>query len=273
MPAKLSLGLMSGAILILMSACSVGGHYGYDTSGSASYGTPGTGAAAGSSERAQEHMATQSMSTGAPSVLVAPGRLQQFEPWPPPVPTARLNLDLNAITERGKFRTVGDVSDYVTRVFKAAGYDQYSYWYAPGGFAFATSVECVEADGAPKAGGARWVPNVDPFAGDWMKNWFTAIFERPAGYYRVYVLVVTTDTSAPTDQSLASYPIVKDWAMHGRPFLPEDIKAIPLSPSYIAYVNLYEFKQVSGESPRLLSRSVADPMLELKLAGIAFGNQ
>lgn len=269
MAPKLLLGLIFGSILVLMCACSVGGHYGYDTSGAAQYGNPATGAAAGSVERAPTSTGMYDVTVPGALVggVVAP--LQELEPWPPPVPTARLNLDLNAITERGRFRTVGDVSEYVTRVFRAAGYDQYSYWNAPGGFAFATSVECVKADGAPKAGSARWVPNVDPLAGDWMKNWFSAIFERPAGYYRVYVLVVTTDTSPPTDQSLAGYPVVHGWAMRGRPSLPEKIRAIPLSPLHIAYINLYEFKQISGESPRLLSQSVADPMLELKLAGIS----
>src|SRR4030095_8282035 len=73
---------------------------------------------------------------------------------PAPRPSAQFVLPRDAIAGEG--RSLSDVAHALQRRLAAAGYDDIGVFGTPGGFAVATRMERVRADGSPYPGAARW---------------------------------------------------------------------------------------------------------------------
>jgi hypothetical protein len=202
----------------------------------------------------------------APATEAVPSATFNFEPWPPPLPTARIQLNDAFITNTWRFKTVGDAARYLETAFRQAGYAEFGYFRTPGGFAFVTQLEHFQNDGRPMPGNDRWIIDVTPERG--VIDCLLHLFEKPIGRYRFFVVILTTDPSPPSAVP-ASVALAKQWVVRGLAFLENQIAEAPMTPSEHAYVNIYEFEHEKEKIPNFLTSSSIDPKQQLLQANIA----
>ena len=191
------------------------------------------------------------LAPGEPPSPMAPGPaagappLKDLFPWPPPRPSTRRSFSPDVIPGSAAAKTVGEVASRLERVLREGEFESFGYYRVPGGFALVTRIENLDgATGAPLEGRARWATR-QVYAG----LSFSSIFAitRSAGYYRVFVFLLTDDPpmTQPIDPAQA-FTIAQAWATEGRPSLPAEIKALPVGADHVLVVMVYEFEKVEG---------------------------
>jgi hypothetical protein len=200
-----------------------------------------------------------------PVALPAPDdfRLPEF-PWPPPRPSAELTLLRTLFPSAKQF----EVGEQLTSALVQAGYSEYSFYSAPGGFALVSRLERVREDGTAAPQELRFLqPGAEePFS---LTAYISRLFFAPTGYYRLIVFVVT-DQPFTTD---ASKTIVAEEATRllrsGANRLPDAYRSRDFSPSHAITALIYEFRKDPGDRDvRTLDPGRFDGREHLQRAGI-----
>ncbi|TXT28866.1 MAG: hypothetical protein FD131_2809 [Rhodocyclaceae bacterium] len=80
--------------------------------------------------------------------------IPQFD-WPPPKASAEESIP-DKWLRTGPATRLADVADKFEKALRLAHYEQRSYYAVPRGFALATQLEQIKADGTPMPGADRW---------------------------------------------------------------------------------------------------------------------
>ncbi len=116
--------------------------------------------------------------------------IPSYPVWPPEAPSSRVGLDrfIKARTNLSLY----DAGQKLKRSFEDAGYLEYSYYAAPGGFVLVTRIEKISAKGDPLPGTERYkLPNQRNSGS--LTSFVRGLFlDAPPGFYR-YIAVVVSD--------------------------------------------------------------------------------
>lgn len=196
---------------------------------------------------------TAAMSGGI--VDMAAMTIPQFD-WPPPKASAQEVIP-DKWLRTGEAPTLADVADKFEKALKLAGYKQRSYYSVPEGFALATQLEHIKADGTPLPGDDRWTVGTPRVGNLSLLAFIKALARAPAGVYRAIVFVVTDapwvqTTAAPSDDKIMG------WAGSGANALPTSIGDLPYTRNYRATALIYEFRKgKTGPAETVLPSTVS----------------
>lgn len=196
-------------------------------------------------------------------------------PWPPPKPSARLDISLTALNKATNGvrhanpgspqpQVLGDINAALVAVLEAAGHRERSYFAVPSGFALVTRLEAINADGSTKPG-TDSLPVGNHFA---MPSLLDKLLHVQKGWYRVVAFVVA---SRPTGAS--PQPPTKEeadnWLVVGDNELPDAVTREPIS-GHTCSAYIYEFEK-SDVSPdaHLMFPSSPDGTSHLTKMGFA----
>ena len=114
-------------------------------------------------------------------------------PWPPPIPSARMNISLSMLNA-GKLKVsrLGDVSNLLKAALTRANYYEYSYFSAMDGFALMTRIEKIEENGKA-ANPGRWVVNQNDNPRMGFFDYIKSLFIAPVGYFRIIVFTIGSE--------------------------------------------------------------------------------
>jgi hypothetical protein len=194
-----------------------------------------------------------------------PAPIPQFD-WPPPKASAEESIP-DKWLRTGPATKLADVADKFEKALRLAHYEQRSYYAVPRGFALATQLEQIKADGTPMPGADRWKVGTPSLGNLSLANFIKALAFAPAGYYRAIVFVVT---DAPWVQSATppSEDQIKSWAGGGAHALPASIGNQPYGPDYRARALVYEFRKGDGEPAETVLPSKVSGEAHLDKGGI-----
>jgi hypothetical protein len=209
--------------------------------------------------------------TATPSAQLPSFRL------PAPKPSARANLPRSLF---GQPATVGDIAARLERALDTSGYEDFSYFRVPGGFALVTQTERIHDDGKPYAGTARWqfqptsLVNVDAlfnsgFPGSFLERLRTA----DPGRYRALVFLATTNavTSGPNPPTVQT---VQAWTAGGADHLPAAIRRIALTEDHNISLLIYEFRRASvSAAPQFIDPSGLTARRHMQATSLLRGGQ
>jgi hypothetical protein len=110
-------------------------------------------------------------------------------PWPPPQPTSFTEIKRDLLLTDGATTTWGDVAGKLRVAADRAGYQGYTWFSVPNGFALVLHVEQFDSLGHAKD--PRWI--TEPHCGRFSLSCITqALFTATPGSYRVIVFIVAT---------------------------------------------------------------------------------
>lgn len=184
-------------------------------------------------------------------------------PWPPPIPSARLSLPLDANPNNPTF---GNLSFILDAALKKTGYFEKSYFSVPGGIAIVTRMERIYQDGTPVPVG-RWSveqPTVPRLS---LSEYLRALFTASPGYYRMIVFVITDKPFGATNETISA-STANRWLADGFNILPEDVLLKPLPPHFAFTALVYEFRREQGGKPYELEPSDLDARTHLTKCGL-----
>lgn len=170
--------------------------------------------------------------------------LPDLLPFPPPVATHRAMLDPAVFGDKQP-QNFGHVVDQLHALFRDAGYGfgRHGFLGVPNGFAIMTIIEQHDADGVPLEGEARWSANVLPIKRLSVWSIVASLFEAPAGYYRVIVVILTDRSIFNPDPAPAQFALLQAWSRQGNPDFPVELRDEPITQSHRTYFLVYEFKK------------------------------
>jgi len=184
-------------------------------------------------------------------------------PWPPPIPSARLSVPLNANSNNPTF---GNLSFILDAALRKTGYFEKSYFSVPGGIAIVTKMERIYQDGTPVPVG-RWSVEQPTLPRLSLSEYLRALFTASPGYYRMIVFVVTDKPFGATNETISA-STANQWLADGFNILPEDILLKPLPPHFAFTALVYEFRREPGGKPYELEPSDLDARTHLTRCGL-----
>lgn len=168
-------------------------------------------------------------------------------PWPPPKPSA--SVDLTDALRDPRVSRLGDLEKALRRALEKCGYGDRKYYAVPRGFALVTRLEKIHPDGAPMAEPERWdldheAPRIFSLA-----SYLKALFQANAGHFRLMVFVVTPEplvaSGPPMNRALA-----EQWLTEGGlPALPSVLAQLPHTPEVRCTALVYEFQRPAEGEP------------------------
>lgn len=176
----------------------------------------------------------------APPMTSGPDSLASF-PWPAPKPTGRRVLERELLEGEEAPTTVGEVAERLTAALDECGYGNRSFYGVPGGFALATQIEQIEADGRPLSGPQRWSAALPARPVFDLDSFLRALFTAPEGHYRVVVFV-----ARPGGVRLSDEPVEQggadEWALGGVDVLPAELAERSWTELHRVTVLVYQFR-------------------------------
>ena len=166
-------------------------------------------------------------------------------PWPPEAPSSRIKIDRMFKPPLKEGMSLFDVSERLSDALADAGYDEKSYYSAPGGFAMVTRLEATDKKGASLGDEERYLlPAEERDFGfvEFIRNLFFA----PEGYYRFIVFIVTDVSFAASEKELEESEAL-DRLMRGFSGLPDEYRSIPFSSRHRVEALIYEFRKGAGD--------------------------
>lgn len=127
--------------------------------------------------------------------------IPSYPVWPPEAPSSRVSLDrfIKARTNLSLY----DAGQKLKRSFEDAGYLEYSYFAAPGGFVLVTRIEKISAKGDQLPGTERYRLPSQRSSGS-LTSFVRGLFlDAPPGFYR-YIAVVVSDEPYQTSRKTLS---------------------------------------------------------------------
>lgn len=167
-------------------------------------------------------------------------------PWPPPRPSASTRIN-ELFLQEPPLRRYQDVADLLEAALGKTGYAEYSYYAVPKGFALATRLEQIHADGRPKEGADRWSVSLKPTRVFSLGSYLQALFTSPEGYFRVVVFIVTPRPFSLQDVD-TEFQQAQTWLHSGLNILPPQIGVQPLPENTVCTALIYEFRQTAPNS-------------------------
>jgi hypothetical protein len=187
-----------------------------------------------------------------PHVVPPPPVLPTF-PWPPPEASAQVKL-----SAFNGSNTLHDVDVLLRSALSDNCYYDQEYYAVPDGFALATRLEQIDADGKPKSEPERWSAQVFPPEVFDLTSFFQALLTANPGYFRVIAFVITSKPFVPNGKIDPTQ--VEQWLPKGPIQLPAEIGNLPFPSDHYAVALIYEFNQAAkGEKPRQLRMNESPP--------------
>ena len=169
-------------------------------------------------------------------------------PWPPPAASASEAIPNDLLVAESALHSLGDVNARLVRALDLNGYAEKKYYAVPDGFAVATRLEQIEADGRPKPEPDRWSADSPEFRS--LGAYLHALFSANPGYYRVIVFIVTdvpfTEASRKVSETEAA-----GWLEGGLNQLPQEIADMLCHNGVVSTALIYEFHKDQGRDPQL----------------------
>lgn len=161
--------------------------------------------------------------------------------WPPPRPSTRRTLARHLVAGSASTPSLGNVADRLQAALEASGYVEYSYYSVPGGFALATRLERIHADGRSMSEPKRWEMARGPLTRFELGEYLRALFDAERGHFRVIVFIVTPKTLvAGTEPPSAATAL--NWPHQGASLLPEALRTLAYGSTFQTHALIYEFE-------------------------------
>jgi hypothetical protein len=186
-------------------------------------------------------------------------------PFPPPQASAFEEIPREMVVGRKAHPLLRDAEAALAAAFVSCGYGEKSYHPIPDGFAMASRVEQINADGAPAAN--RWSLEVSPISEYSLEGYFKALFYARPGRYRVIVFVVTNHPFSQTEEKVDREEAGK-WTSHGMNKLPKEIGDREYSDDYACTALIYEFRLSGNGKTDFVEPSQMTGRTHLEKAGI-----
>ncbi len=171
-------------------------------------------------------------------------------PWPPPQASAEQSIP-DKWLRTGPHPTLARVAGKLDKALRLAHYPQSRYYSVPHGFALATHLEHIEADGAPLSGPDRWRIGTPSLANLSLFEFVKALARAPAGEYRAIVFIVTDAEWRPSETP-ASESVIRAWASGGLEALPPSIGTLPYERGYRTQALIYQLRKRAGQEAQFV---------------------
>jgi hypothetical protein len=192
--------------------------------------------------------ATKTTAAATPPPLVTTpattASLPTFD-WPPPQPSEQYVLPRSVFGAPSADLHFADVDRVLVSALGAAGYSERSYYAVVDGFALATRIEQIDADGTPKPPPARFALDPQPVSLWRFNDYLQALIKGVPGYYRVLVFVLTDASFRASGQRPTEAQAIA-FVSAGANVLPPEVGALPFAPAVNCTVLIYEFTRKPG---------------------------
>lgn len=164
--------------------------------------------------------------------------IPSYPVWPPEAPSSRVSLD-RFIKARTNL-TLYDAGQKLKRSFEDAGYLEYSYFAAPGGFVLVTRIEKISARGDQLPGTERYKLPSQRSSGS-LTSFVRGLFlDASPGFYR-YIAVVVSDKPYQTSRKTLSSAKAERRLTGGSNNLSSTYKKISFTSDHNVDALIYEF--------------------------------
>ncbi len=194
------------------------------------------------------------------AIASKPG-IPSYPVWPPEAPSSRVSLD-RFIKARSNL-TLYDAGQKLKRSFEDAGYLEYSYYAAPGGFVLVTRIEKISAKGDPLPGTERYkLPNQRSSGS--LTSFVRGLFlDAPPGFYR-YIAVVVSDQPYRTSRRKLSSTEAGRRLTRGSNNLSAAYKKVAFTRDHNVEALIYEFtKNTRTGKVRMIAPGRLTPKIHL----------
>lgn len=184
-----------------------------------------------------------------------------YPAWPPETPSSRVSLD-RFITARTNL-SLYDAGQKLKRSFEDAGYLEYSYFAAPGGFVLVTRIEKISAKGDPLPGTERYkLPNQRSSGS--LTSFVRGLFlDAPPGFYR-YIAVVVSDEPYRTSRQTLTSKKAEGRLRAGSNNLSAVYKKVAFASDHNVDALIYEFtKNARTGKVRMIAPGRLEPRIHL----------
>lgn len=170
---------------------------------------------------------------------------------------------------KAELETLGQVDDFLTEEFLAAGYkDQLHYYYAAAGYAMTSSLERFNPDGAPVSADKRFVKSVTDKDNLSIYETFKSMFMDLEFDYRMFALVIDSKETVMSRNGMTP-SFAQDLIKNSFDSLPSELKSKKLSNKVLS-VFVYHFHQNDiGQVPELDLSGKISTLDYLKRAGLS----
>jgi hypothetical protein len=191
-------------------------------------------------------------------------QIPQF-PFPPPMASAFDTIPRELLVAHKTHSKLKDVDVALSSAFARCGYGEKSFYAVPDGFAMASRLEQINADGS--FGANRWSLATAPIRSFSIESYLGALFRVRAGHFRVVVFVVTNHPFEQTDAKVTSDQ-AKSWVKKGLNQLPKKIGDRDYSDDYTCTAEIYEFETLGGGEAKFVEPSEITGRTHLEKSGI-----
>ena len=190
-------------------------------------------------------------------------------PWPPPQPTSLMEIQRSLLLAAGRPTTWGDVAGRLRGAAERAGYQDYTWFSVPNGFALVLHVE--QFDDRGRAKDPRWIttPSCRPFSLTCITQ---ALFTATPGSYRVLVFVVATGSITIDLKTTMTIEWARRVWKEGSATFPMRFAQNEFSADHSCLALIYEFEQ-AGVQQQATFRDASDltALTHLKASGFWAG--
>jgi hypothetical protein len=190
--------------------------------------------------------------------------IPQF-PFPPPMASAFDTIPRELLVAGKDEPKLKDVDAALSSAFAKCGYGEKSFYAVPDGFAMASRLEQINADGS--FGANRWSLDTAPIRSFSIESYLGALFRARAGHFRVVVFVITNHPFEQTDAKVTSDQ-AKSWVKKGLNQLPKKIGDRDYSDDYTCTAEIYEFETLGGGEAKFVEPSEITGRTHLEKSGI-----
>lgn len=183
-------------------------------------------------------------------------RMPRFQ-WPPPKASAQVVIPDSYLRRDSRQPVLySDVDTILRRALDRCGYNEWSYYEVPGGFAVVTRIEQTNAYGVPKADDTRWSlksATINPFSD--FSSYLQAFFHGNPGYYRVIVFVVTATPFRQSAQSVQE-TTAREWFNNGLNVLPLQMAQRSYDDRHHCTALVYEFRKTAQKATYIMPGTI-----------------
>lgn len=186
-------------------------------------------------------------------------------PFPPPMASAFDTIPRELLVAGKNHPKLKDVDAALSSAFAKCGYGEKSFYAVPDGFAMASRLEQINADGS--FGANRWSLETEPIRSFSITSYLSALFRAREGHYRVVVFVATNHPFEQTDAKVTSDQATS-WVKKGLNQLPKKIGDRDYTDDYACTAEIYEFETLGGGQSRFVEPSEITGRTHLEKSGI-----
>lgn len=191
-------------------------------------------------------------------------QIPQF-PFPPPLASAFDSIPRELLVTYKTHPKLKDVDAALSSAFAKCGYGEKSFYAVPDGFAMASRLEQINADGS--FGPNRWSLETEPIRSFSITSYLSALFRARAGHFRVVVFVITNHPFEQIDAKVSSDQATS-WVKKGLNQLPKKIGDRDYTDDYNCTALIYEFETLGGGQSRFVEPSEITGRTHLEKSGL-----